>query len=156
MEFRPKILLARPTVALANKCGYLRFILSSRSQVNSGPRREFQRTFTIGIHLRLSFLTPRSKISIGISSSLTRETCHGFLQVLMDGGKEIIRRLLEKEGKSWNGGLSKTLIKKNRDLREMKMVVKKDWNEKIHHHFHQWNRPMDEMKMDDLEWRKMS
>nr|GEW95003.1 reverse transcriptase domain-containing protein [Tanacetum cinerariifolium] len=63
-EFRPEISVARPTVALANKCGYLRFISSSRSQVNSGPHREFQQTFTIGIHLRLSFLTPRSKISI--------------------------------------------------------------------------------------------
>nr|GEZ43301.1 retrotransposon protein, putative, Ty3-gypsy subclass [Tanacetum cinerariifolium] len=41
-EFHPEILVARPTVALANKCGYLRFISSSRSQVNSGPRREFQ------------------------------------------------------------------------------------------------------------------
>nr|GEU30980.1 hypothetical protein [Tanacetum cinerariifolium] len=82
-EFRPEISVACPTEALANKCGYLRFISSSHSQVNSGPRREFQRTFTIGIHLRLSFLTPRSKISIGISSSLTRETCYGLLQVLM-------------------------------------------------------------------------
>ncbi|GJU51413.1 hypothetical protein Tco_1220968 [Tanacetum coccineum] len=32
---------------------------------------------------------------------------------------------------------------------------RKDWNEKIHHHFHQWNHPMDEMRMDDLEWLVM-
>nr|GEX60229.1 hypothetical protein [Tanacetum cinerariifolium] len=50
LEFRLEISVARPTVALANKCGYLRFISSSRSQS-------------------------------GISSSLTRETCHGLLQV---------------------------------------------------------------------------
>nr|GEU58859.1 hypothetical protein [Tanacetum cinerariifolium] len=47
-EFRLEISIARPTVALANKCGYLRFISSSRFQVNSGLRRELQRTFTIG------------------------------------------------------------------------------------------------------------
>nr|GEZ40858.1 hypothetical protein [Tanacetum cinerariifolium] len=33
LEFRPENLVARPTVALVNKCGYLRFISSSRSQV---------------------------------------------------------------------------------------------------------------------------
>nr|GEY08374.1 hypothetical protein [Tanacetum cinerariifolium] len=38
--------------------------------------------------------------------------------------KEIVSRLLDEEGRSWNGGLSKTLIKKKRNLREMKMVVK--------------------------------
>nr|GEX58769.1 hypothetical protein [Tanacetum cinerariifolium] len=27
-----------------------------------------------------------------------------------------------------------------------------DWNEKIHHHFNQWDHPKDEMRMDDLEW----
>nr|GEZ12011.1 hypothetical protein [Tanacetum cinerariifolium] len=30
LEFCPEILVARPTVALAHKCGYLRFISSSR------------------------------------------------------------------------------------------------------------------------------
>ncbi|GJZ12051.1 hypothetical protein Tco_0546810 [Tanacetum coccineum] len=38
--------------------------------------------------------------------------------------KEIVCRLLEEEERSWNGGLSKTLIKNKRDLKEMKMVVK--------------------------------
>ncbi|GJX97200.1 hypothetical protein Tco_0352998, partial [Tanacetum coccineum] len=38
--------------------------------------------------------------------------------------KEIVSRLLKEEERSWNDGLSKTLIKKKRDLREMKMVVK--------------------------------
>nr|GEW14985.1 hypothetical protein [Tanacetum cinerariifolium] len=33
---------------------------------------------------------------------------------------------------------------------------RKDWNKKIHHHFHQWNHPMDKIKVDDLEWRRMS
>nr|GEZ53866.1 hypothetical protein [Tanacetum cinerariifolium] len=45
--------------------------------------------------------------------------------------KEIVSKLLEEEGlshfwkeRSWNDGLSKTLIKKKRDLGERKMVVK--------------------------------
>ncbi|GJU60599.1 hypothetical protein Tco_1238365 [Tanacetum coccineum] len=33
---------------------------------------------------------------------------------------------------------------------------RKDWNEKIHHHFHQWDHPTDEMRMDDLEWWRRS
>ncbi|KAL4555297.1 hypothetical protein LXL04_037913 [Taraxacum kok-saghyz] len=47
-----------------------RFIWSSRSQVNSGPRLEFHRTFTIGMRLCLSLLTSRSKISTGSSTKL--------------------------------------------------------------------------------------
>ncbi|MFS7908706.1 hypothetical protein Hanom_Chr01g00086281 [Helianthus anomalus] len=52
----------------ANNCGYLRIIWSSRSQVNSGPRREFQWTRTIGILLRLRVLITQSTISIGSST----------------------------------------------------------------------------------------
>ncbi|GKC07859.1 hypothetical protein Tco_0999469 [Tanacetum coccineum] len=33
---------------------------------------------------------------------------------------------------------------------------RKDWDEKIRHHFPRWNHPMDEMTMDDLEWRRRS
>ncbi|GJU29971.1 hypothetical protein Tco_1173560 [Tanacetum coccineum] len=32
-------------------------------------------------------------------------------------------------------------------------VERKDWNEKIHHHFHAWNHSRDEITMDDVEWR---
>ncbi|GKD26699.1 hypothetical protein Tco_1232913 [Tanacetum coccineum] len=31
---------------------------------------------------------------------------------------------------------------------------RKDWDEKIRHYFPRWNHPMDEMTMDDLEWRR--
>ncbi|MFS7971976.1 hypothetical protein Hanom_Chr09g00839171 [Helianthus anomalus] len=55
--------------SLGNKCGYLCFIWSSRSHVNSGPRFEFQRTLTIGIRLCLRTLTSRSIISIGSSTN---------------------------------------------------------------------------------------
>ncbi|KAL4571476.1 hypothetical protein LXL04_018236 [Taraxacum kok-saghyz] len=48
--------------------GYFCFIWSSRSQVNSGPRLAFYRTFTIGIRLCLSLLTSRSMISTGSST----------------------------------------------------------------------------------------
>ncbi|MFS7974495.1 hypothetical protein Hanom_Chr09g00869461 [Helianthus anomalus] len=54
---------------LGNRCGYLSFIWSSRSHVNSGPRLEFQRTLTIGIRLCLRTLTTRSIISIGSSTN---------------------------------------------------------------------------------------
>nr|GEU46803.1 hypothetical protein [Tanacetum cinerariifolium] len=85
--------------------------------------------------------------------------------------KEIVSRLLEEEGLShfgkegiWNGGLSKTLIKKKRDLREMKMVIKKrlvekekrSWGEMIHHHFHQSWHQVEVMRKDDLEWWRRS
>nr|GEW76448.1 hypothetical protein [Tanacetum cinerariifolium] len=30
----------------------------------------------------------------------------------------------------------------------------RNWNEMIHHHFHQGCHPTDEMRMDDLEWRR--
>ncbi|KAL4584825.1 hypothetical protein LXL04_009435 [Taraxacum kok-saghyz] len=58
-KFRPEIQLV---------IGYFRFIWSSRSQVNSGPRLAFHRTFTIGIRLCLSLLTSRSMISTGSST----------------------------------------------------------------------------------------
>nr|GEV40193.1 serine/threonine protein kinase SRPK1 [Tanacetum cinerariifolium] len=29
---------------------------------------------------------------------------------------------------------------------------RKSWNEMIHHHFHQWYHPTDEMRIDDLKW----
>ncbi|MFS7936932.1 hypothetical protein Hanom_Chr05g00421551 [Helianthus anomalus] len=56
-------------LSLGNKCGYLSFIWSSRSHVNSGPRLEFQRTLTIGIRLCLRTLASRSIISMGSSTN---------------------------------------------------------------------------------------
>ncbi|MFS7945914.1 hypothetical protein Hanom_Chr06g00529741 [Helianthus anomalus] len=56
-------------LSFGNRCGYLSFIWSSRSHVNSGPRLEFQRTLTIGIRLCLRTLTSRSMISIGSSTN---------------------------------------------------------------------------------------
>nr|GEX80704.1 hypothetical protein [Tanacetum cinerariifolium] len=65
--------------------------------------------------------------------------------------KEIVSRLLEEEGLSHFRKERHHLTRKRCFETE-----RKDWNEKIHHHFHQWNHPMDEMKVDDLEWRRMS
>nr|GEU34260.1 hypothetical protein [Tanacetum cinerariifolium] len=83
--------------------------------------------------------------------------------------KEIVNRLLEEvdvslfgKKRSWNGGLSKTLmIKEKRDeegdggsetMRRCFGTEMKNWNEMIHHHFHQGHHRLDEIRMDDLEW----
>ncbi|GJZ27441.1 hypothetical protein Tco_0571694 [Tanacetum coccineum] len=61
---------------LVKRCGYFFCIWSSRSQVNSGPLLEFQRTLTIGIRLCFRRLTSRSIISTGSldGSSFCRPT----------------------------------------------------------------------------------
>ena len=69
-EFRPEIQLVAGSFEFENNWGYFSFIWSSRSQVNSGPRLAFHRTFTIGMRLCLSLLTSRSMISTGSSTKL--------------------------------------------------------------------------------------
>ena len=64
-NFVPEIHLMSSFVISRNSWGYFCFIKSSRSHVYSGPRFEFQRTFTIGILLSLSCFTSLSRISIG-------------------------------------------------------------------------------------------
>ncbi|GJR98311.1 hypothetical protein Tco_0270485 [Tanacetum coccineum] len=84
--------------------------------------------------------------------------------------KEIVSRLLEEEEKlEWwfeqdidkeevrfegdedgdeleDVGRRAKIQKKRKKCFEME---RKDWNEKIHHHFHQWDQSKDEMTMDD-------
>ena len=69
-EFRPEIPLVVGSFEFENNWGYFSFIWSSRSQVNSGPRLAFHRTFTIGMRLCLSLLTSWSMISTGSFTKL--------------------------------------------------------------------------------------
>ncbi|MFS7966223.1 hypothetical protein Hanom_Chr09g00771361 [Helianthus anomalus] len=69
--------------SFGNNWGYLCFIWSSRSQVNSGPRREFQRTRTRGIWLRLRVLISRFVISIGSSVKCSRSSIVSSLKGMM-------------------------------------------------------------------------
>nr|GEW28130.1 hypothetical protein [Tanacetum cinerariifolium] len=83
--------------------------------------------------------------------------------------KEIVSRLLEEEEKlEWwfeqdidddeekneegDGGSERHHLTRKRCIE----TERKDWNEKIHHHFHQWYHPTDEIRMDDLEWWRRS
>ncbi|GKB09817.1 hypothetical protein Tco_0843740 [Tanacetum coccineum] len=75
--------------------------------------------------------------------------------------KEIVSRLLEEEEKlEWwfeqDIDKEEERFEGDEDGGELEDVERKDWNEKIRHHFHQWNHPMDEITMDDLEWRRRS
>ncbi|GKA43381.1 hypothetical protein Tco_0736105 [Tanacetum coccineum] len=91
--------------------------------------------------------------------------------------KEIVSRLLEEEeklewwfeqdidkeeerfeGDEYGGELEDVgrRVKIQKKRKKCFETERKDWDEKIRHHFPRWNHPMDEMTMDDLEWRRRS
>nr|GFA82165.1 hypothetical protein [Tanacetum cinerariifolium] len=78
--------------------------------------------------------------------------------------KEIVSRILKEDERTWNGGLSKTLMLRKNKMKKVIVVIKKrlvekekkNWDEMIHHHFHQSWHQVEVMRKDDFEWRRRS